>query len=164
MTENSASTPSAFGKACAFMDRLETFLNETVPSHRAVAKEFVSTNEIAGQSYEPRFFKKYIVPNVYRFLTDGEHYEPGNARKALLAEGFADKVLHDLASDTPASRLRYPYKKSIVATLRTAKTDWWATPPRLSHSCPDLALRSPCEHRIVFEGKLFRNGSIAMAK
>jgi|SRR5580704_144328 hypothetical protein len=164
MSEKGASTSSVFGRACAFMDRLETFLNGTVPSHGAVADEFVSTNKRTDQSYEPRFFKKYIVPSVYRFLTDSEHYEPGNARKAVLAEGFADKVLHDFSSDTPASKLCYPYKKSIVATLRTAKTDWWATTPRLSQSCPDLALRSPCEHRIVFEGKLFRTGSVEMGR
>lgn len=34
----------------------------------------------------------------------------------------------------------------------------------VSQSCPDLALRSPCPHKIVFEGKYFREGGLKAAR
>jgi len=165
-----ADTAFVSESAHAFLKRLEEFLSAKFPSHSAISEEFESfpgrPNGLSGgkaESYEGPFFKKYVVPNVHKFLiTKEEKLDPDKAKKALLAEGFVD--LPDFASDTPASKERYPYKKNIVATLRNARNDWWENKASLSNSCPDLALRSPCEHRIVFEGKLFRNGGVEKAK
>ena len=43
---------------------------------------------------------------------------------------------------------------------------WWdkSADSCVSQSCPDLALRVPCPHKIVFEAKYFRNGGIEAAK
>ena len=84
------------------------------------------------------------------------------AIEALLAEGYAN--LKQYAAGTPASKAIYPYKKTLATTLDTARRDWWGTRKVLSNSCPDLALRAPCDFSVVFEGKLFRLGGLDAAK
>ena len=57
---------------------------------------------------------------------------------------------------------KYPFKKSIVASLHDARQEWWQDEGGVHLACPDIALLSPL--KIVFEGKLFRENSQAAAK
>jgi hypothetical protein len=151
-----------------FFKRLESYLNENLPSTDAVNEEIVhakseyqQAGKASAQAYEGPFFKKHIVPTVHKFLiADGLSRDA--AIQALLAEGHLD--LKEFVSGTPASRQIYPYKKTLATTLKTARKDWWGTGKVLSNSCPDLAVRLPGGPSIVFEGKLFRSGGPDAAK
>ncbi len=161
-------SPDRRRRARAFLQRLEGHLDENLPKVAAVREELLKARSEAKQggktgteAYEGPFFKKYVIPAVHDFLM-AEGLSDEKAREALLAEGYLD--LKKYASGTPASKRTYPYKKSMAATLKDARKDWWGDGEVLFNSCPDLALRAPCEYRVVFEGKLFRSDSLEVAK
>jgi hypothetical protein len=145
-----------------FLTRLEAHLNTCIPPHSVISKEFVTVP--GGGDSEPKFFKKYVVPGVFDFLTKMEKLNADTAKNSLLCEGCKTKELRHMCSGTPASKLLYPYKKSIVSTLKNARSNWWDKKASLSNSCPDLALHYPNASKIVVEGKLFRSGGIEPAK
>jgi hypothetical protein len=126
-----------------------------------VKDECKRTGKTGAEAYEGPFFKNHVVPAVHRFLMAGGLSHEA-ATQALLAEGYLD--LKDFASGTPASGEIYPYKKTLAATLKSARKDWWGNGKVLSNSCPDLAVRLPGGPSVVFEGKLFRTGGPDAAK
>jgi hypothetical protein len=126
-----------------FLDKLQQYLNDSIQRD---AKLFASEEQLM----------KYIVPKVYDFLVDREGQTFCDVQKPLLAEGYLSKELKPFTSGTPASNPVYPFKKSIGATLKTARKEWWETGRGLHNACPDFALRAP--HKIIFESKLFRTG------
>ncbi len=112
---------------------------------------------------ETPFLHTYVVEHIHDFLVKESGYTTAAAKNALLAEGASH--LRKFVSDTPQSKGRYPFKKSVIASLEDARQEWW----REQHggvyvACPDIALRSPCEHRIVFEGKLIRGSTEVAAR
>lgn len=164
-------------KAKTFFQRLETHLNSELPNRKMVEAEIAKTKENAKLSgkeigFEPLFFKKYVVPKVSELLTEhlSDAYSTSvgtreaTARGALLAEGYADPDLKKIVCGTPASTQIYPYKKTLAATLKDARKDWWGTGKVLSNSCPDLSVLLPEGPSIVFEGKLFKSGGLEAAK
>ncbi len=166
----SAHSDSATGRQRAreFLLRLEKHLERGLPEASNVVEGILKTQREARQrgktgseAYEGPFFKSHVIPAVHSFLI-AEGLTRDEAIKALLAEGYLD--LLGYASGTPASKRLYPFKKSIAATLKDARKAWWEDGKVLFNSCPDLALRSPCEHSVVFEGKLFRSDSLEVAK
>ena len=172
---NTGDGSSAADKRAAakdFFKRLENYLNTNLPTVTTVnedalqrKKEYLLTKNAKLLDFEPRFFKNHVVCAVTEFLTSKSEYgldRPVAAIQAVLAEGWAD--LRNCASGTPASRQIYPYKKTLAATLKTARKDWWGTGKVLSNSCPDLAVRLPDGPSMVFEGKLFRSGGPDAAK
>ena len=144
---NAADMPSAVDKRATakdFFKRLEKYLNTQLPTIAAVnedasrrKKEYLLTKDAKLLDFEPRFFKQQAVPCVHKFLTDEYGLTPKDAIQALLAEGWAD--LRKFASGTPASKPIYPYKKTLAATLKTARKDWWGTGKVLSNSEPDAS-------------------------
>jgi hypothetical protein len=50
-----------------------------------------------------------------------EGFDPDKAKRALLAEGFADKALGGIASNTPASKLCYPQQKEHRRNTKDGK-------------------------------------------
>ncbi len=136
--------------AFAFLDELRESLRKGIDSSRA------RTYKLEGP-----FLKDQVVPKVHSFLKE-KGYLPEEAREALRAEGYDTAELKQLVSGTPASKPKYPFKKGIAEALRGAKKDWWQKGKGLYACCPDFAIHSP--HKIVFEGKFFREGSIETAK
>lgn len=136
--------------AFIFLQELQTSLQAGI--EHAVAR--------AGRLEGP-LLKEQVIPKVHSFLVS-KGYSDDQARAILLAEGCETAELKRFASGTPASKQRYPFKKGIAQALRSAKREWWQQKKGLYASCPDFALRSP--HKIVFEGKLFRDGSLEAAK
>jgi len=133
-----------------FLGDLNNYLNKIIPIE--TAKDYKKEGD---------FFKLRVIPGVHSFLMS-RGYGTDQAKSALLAEGYGTKELRTLVSGTPASKQIYPFKKWISLALKAASTEWWVKTKGLYASCPDFALRSP--HRIVFEGKLFREGSLQRAK
>ena len=106
---------------------------------------------------ETPFLQTYVVEHIHDFLVKESGYTTAAAKNALLAEGASH--LRKFVSDTPQSKGRYPFKKSVIASLEDARQEWWREHGGVYVACPDTALRSACEHRIVFEGKLFRGST-----
>jgi hypothetical protein len=62
---------------------------------------------------------------------------------------------------------QHPFLKVIGVRPEQVVAQWKGElrdVPRVSRSSPDLALRAPSPHRIVFEAKYFRNGSQTQAE
>ena len=151
-----------------FFIRLENYLNTTLPHASTVNEEIAAgrdeyrrTHKGSALDFEARFFKRHVVPTVHKFLLQDGH-DSSTAKQSLLAEGYLE--LTDYASGTPASKQIYPYKKTLAATLKNAREQWWGEGKVLSESCPDLALRLPSGLNVVFEGKFFRTGGAEAAK
>ena len=136
-------------------DPLE-FLEELQRSLGGIEATVARTYKLEGP-----FLKEQVVPKVHSFLT-AHGFTPEQAKKMLLAEGYKTKELKKFVSGTPASKPIYPFKKGISKTLESAQVEWWQKQKGLYASYPDFAIRAP--HKIVFEGKLFKEGSLKAAK
>ena len=169
--ENPSSEKSS---AKEFLRRLATFLNENIPPRTATRKildDVVRAAKASGdkrQSHmafpEGAFLNTYAVPLIQQYLTNSVGLSGDAARQALLSESYRSQ--RGIASGSPASKNKHPFTKSIGEDLQSIIGRWWNQDgePVASQSCPDLALRSPCPHKTVFEGKYFREGSRAAAK
>lgn len=121
----------------------------------------ISLGDAAKYLLEGPFFKGKVVPGVNSFL-QSLGYSKTEAKRALLAEGCRDPAIKEFVSGTPSSKQLYPFQKGISKAIRSAQKEWWEKGKGLHPSCPDFALLSP--HRIVFEGKLFREGGPQKAR
>jgi hypothetical protein len=86
------------------------------------------------------------------------------ARQALLSESY--KQLSDISSGTPARGVAHPFSKLLGANPQQVINQWkdetHGSP--VIQSCPDMALRSPFPHKVVFEGKYLKQGGIQAAE
>ena len=152
-----------------FLERLEEHLRQALPAWHVIADaaglanddDEIPTEEKRIAFPEVAFLQQFIVTNIYGFLVGQVGLPPSDAKKAVMAEG-ADHLAG--ASDTPYSRDKYPFQKSIVKALSDAQVEWWQPTGRTRNACPDIALRHPCPYRVVIEGKLFRGKGVAAAR
>jgi hypothetical protein len=104
---------------------------------------------------EGAVLNKYIAPGIARFLREEERLEDERARQAFLSESW--KAIPALASRSPSRSAKHPFSK-VIGTTAKQVVQQWKSRSGLTRSCPDLALREPAPHRIVFEAKYFRQG------
>lgn len=167
------------GKAEArqFLQALESFLATELPARsevRATIEEEVARARAAKQkardknesyisSPEGAFFKLLGVEYIHKFLVEKHGMPEGNARIALLSETFRN--CRKFSSNSPRSKEKHPFTKN-EESIRKIVTRWWNPNEKsaVQQSCPDLALGSPCRHRIVIEGKYFRKGGYSAAQ
>ena len=169
--ENSSSEKAS---AKEFLRRLATFLNDSIPPRTATRKILDDVVRAAKASSDKRyrhlafpegaFLNTYAVPLIHHYLTNSVGLTEDDGRQALLSESYRRQK--GIASGSPASKQKHPFTKSIGENLQSIIGRWWNDDgePVASQSCPDLALRSPCPHKIVFEGKYFRENSARAAK
>jgi hypothetical protein len=163
---------SSKADAKQFLKRLERFLNAGLPSAAAMAEDVESVVKQAKTSSDQRHMafpegavlNRYILPLVGRFLREEVGLEDENARQALLSESC--KALPSLASRSPARSAKHPFSKAIGIKPKQVVEQWKGKSglPALARSCPDLALREPAPHRVVFEAKYFRQGGLPRAE
>src|SRR5258708_8371943 len=85
------------------------------------------------------------------------------SQQSLLNEYF--RGTPHFATASPARGRRHPFKKLLGVSPAGIYQQWSdGGEAALSQSCPDLALRSPFPHAIVFEGNNFPGGSRALAE
>jgi hypothetical protein len=127
--------------------------------------EKIKSNRPTGKDvpYEGLFTDEFVLPHVSEYLC--QRVGSAKASIALLAESSAAKQA-GIAFHSPASCQKHLFTKEIGVSLDKIIEQWWAESKKLpvSQSCPDWAFRSPCPYTVVFEGKFFRNGSVAGAK
>ena len=101
---------------------------------------------------------------IHQFLIERSGLTEGDACTALLSESYRNHL--KISSDSPRSKERHPFTKKRVKKWNLLLLAGGAIVDvsPVSQSCPDLALRSPCPHTIVIEGKYFRKGSYQYAQ
>jgi hypothetical protein len=145
--------------ADGFLKELQAYLNNTI-DHSKV-REWVETKRA---NFESDFLNEFVLPRISEYLS--QRLSPDEAKKSLLTEStYARKTL-GIASGTPASPEKHLFTKVLGVPAKTLVELWWGDGEKhpFSQSCPDWAFRSPCEHTIVFESKLFRTGGSEAAK
>jgi hypothetical protein len=173
-------TSDGSGKAEArlFLQAMESFLATELPTRsevRAAVDEEVARARAAkqkspdkNQSYisspEGAFFKLLGIGCVFRFLVEKAAMPEDEARTALLSESFRN--CRNFSSNSPRSKEKHPFTKNVGENIRKIVARWWDKDEKsaVQQSCPDLALRPPCRHRIVIEGKYFRKGGYEFAQ
>lgn|SRR2546425_7091109 len=152
-----------------FLSSLEEYLNRCLPGPaqlveqiRTIVEESKRTGQTPQTNFpEGAFLNRFIVPHLHEFLAKRLGKE--DARAALLSESF--KRLPDYASGTPARSKRHPFSKIIGTQPQAIIRQWRQREAQsLVRSCPDLALRQPCQHKVVFEGKYFATGGALAAE
>jgi len=159
-------------EARKFLATLEGFLKEKIgPSSEVKAaiddiarRAKASTTERHLAFPEGAFLNHYAAPLIHEFLVNRLNLTKESARIALLSESYRHQP--KFASNSPASKERHPFTKSVGEDLDSIVTRWWkdGEGSAICQSCPDLAIGLPCPYKVVFEGKYFRHGSSAFAK
>lgn len=166
-------TPTADAKQAAFrfLEFLEQYLNESLPGPAAMSKRISAiVQESKGSGLAPHttfgeaaFLNQFVAPHVHEFLAEQQGLGKENARRALLSESY--RRIPNFSSGTPARSQLHPFTKVIGTKPQTIIKQWKEIGLKsLVRSCPDLGLRDPCPHRVVFEGKYFSKGGTAAAE
>ncbi len=155
-----------------FLRRLERFMNSHLLATEALARDVEEVVRLAKASTDCRHLafpeavvvNKYITPLMNTFLLEDAGLSAEDARQALLSESWRN--LPSLASGTPARSVKHPFSKVIGVRPKDVVSQWRGKTkrPALMRSCPDLALRHPAPHRIVFEAKYFRQEGLQRAE
>jgi hypothetical protein len=128
----------------------------------AVVRQAKASNDQRHLAFpEGAVLNKYIAPGIARFLRDEERLDDERARQALLSESW--KAIPELASRSPSRSAKHPFSK-VIGIKPKQVVQQWKSKSGLARSCPDLALRDPAPHRIVFEAKYFRQGGLPRAE
>ncbi len=145
--------------AWKFLKGLEQHLGRNIDPSRV--RESIRGSK--GSNYESDFVNAFMLPAISDYLR--QTLSPADAVTAFLTESVGARK-KGLASGTPASANRYLFTKVLGVSAKTLVDMWWGTGKKkpLSQSCPDWAFRSPCQHTVVFECKLFRKGGMVAAK
>ncbi len=169
---NSAATLPSREDAKKFFEDLQAHLNREIPSknrvrervQEAVAKAKASQSERSKAFSEGAFLNEFVIRATHRFLKEEHNLSSEEACRALLSESY--KSHPGIASGTPASEFKHPFRKVLGATAKSVVAQWWHKSDKspVSQSCPDLALRVPCPYRVVFEAKYFKEGGIEAAR
>ena len=169
---NSAATLPNREEAKRFFEDLQAYLHGKFPSkdevkqrvREAVAKAKTSQNDRSKTFPEGAFLNEFAVGAMHEFLKEKHKLSSEEACQALLSESYRN--LPGIASGTPASEFKHPFRKVLGATANSVVAQWWHKSAKspVSQSCPDLALRAPCLYRAVFEAKYFRDGGINAAR
>jgi len=155
--------------AYRFFRALEQYLNEALPGPGEVAtriSEIVRTSKASRTDLHKSFsegalLNHYLLPAIHHFVSQLDGMDPDRARESLLSESY--RAMPAYASGTPARVSRHPFEKVIGASAQSVVRRWKSVNPTVK-SCPDLALRTPCPYRTVFEGKYFSRGGLTAAE
>ncbi len=152
-------------EAFDFFDGLYRYLNERVPAWkdmRVAIKKIVTESKINDDAHkrfpEGALLNTYITPYIHKYLVESMKLSHGQATRSLLSESF--RKLPDIASASPARFEAHPFQKAVGATPQKIMSVWRDENKalRTTRSCPDVALRNPCQYKAVFEGKYFSSG------
>jgi hypothetical protein len=110
---------------------------------------------------EAAFLNSFVLPALTNALRD-DGLDREDACRALLNEYHPS--MRDISLDGPARTVRHPFTKVLGGGASAIYSRWAQGSAALTQSCPDFALREPCRHKIVFEGKYYSNGSLTYAQ
>ncbi len=136
-------------------------LRSSVKTTAALAKEDAAKPHVRRP--EEAFLNTFAIPHLFTELQGRLGLTAEEARTALLAENYRHMLT--MSSGSPARKDRHPFDKTLAPNPTEVMAHWRSGKSNsLRQSCPDFALRSPCPHSIVFEGKYFESGSPTRAE
>jgi hypothetical protein len=155
--------------AFIFLRALEDHLNNSLPEPSVVSRKISDLVRESQASRSDRhlahpesaFLNYFIVKVIHEFLSVQQRLGDEDARKALLSESY--RHFRKFTSGTPAGSQGHPFTKVIGMKPRAIIEQWKSSEPGYSN-CPDMALRSPCPHKVVIEGKYFPKGGLQAAE
>jgi hypothetical protein len=162
--------------AYGFLSDLESHLNSRLPGATAMRRETAALVRDAtalpkrdpgrrSAFPEGAFLNEYILPEFNKYLRENLNLTADDARRALLSESF--RAQHELASGSPVRSIKHPFRKVIGVSPQQVMKMWRGeanVPPLAANSCPDLALRAPAPHSVVFEAKYFTLNGVGSAE
>jgi hypothetical protein len=129
----------------------------------AVDRAKASDRERHSSFAEGALLNRFIIGHLHSFLSAELGFSNADAKRAILSESCRSHP--DLVSGSPVRPGPHPFRKVIGASPRQIMEIWRGKTnlqPLARNSCPDLALRTPCPHRAVFEAKyLSSRGAIS---
>lgn len=151
-----------------FLRSLEDHLNNSLPEPSVVSRKISSlvresqASRSAGHLAHPEsaFLNHFVVGAIHNFLSVQQGLGDEDARKAFLSESF--RHFPKETSGTPVRAQGHPFTKDVGTKPRGIIEQWKRG--ELGYSCPDMALRSPCPHKVVIEGKYFPRGGLQAAE
>jgi hypothetical protein len=154
-------------QAYQFFTALEGYLNERLPSPTVLAGEIKNIVINAKhddsrkhmRSAESAFLNHFVVPHLFRYVSEHPGMDSASARASLLSENY--RHMAGFTSGTPARSEGHPFRKALGVRPEAVVRQWRGETPGkpLVQACPDFALRDPFPFRVVFEGKYFAQGS-----
>ena len=114
--------------------------------------------------HEDAFLLEYAIPLLNKYLVRQSGLSVEQAKQALLTEKY--KHCDDISSGSPVRSLKHPFGKAFSPRPQDIYAKWAEQNGQsaVTQSCPDLALRKPFPHKILFEGKYFRKGGKVAAQ
>jgi hypothetical protein len=155
----------------AFLRKLEHGLVDKLPAadradaeiRRIVAEAKKDADQKHKSGPEYAFINHYVIPTVSELLCAEPGFSADRAKDTLLSEFF--RYTGDVASASPARRVRHPFNKEALGLGTAGIMNRWKGLKQknaLTQSCPDFALTAP--YKTVFEAKYFSAGSTAAAE
>lgn len=107
---------------------------------------------------EDAFLYHYAFPLISEFLIAQGGLTKAQAREALLTEYYRQET--ELSSGTPSRSMKsgHPFGKQFASPQDIYEKWSGNRGAKLTQLCPDLALRQPSPHSVVFEGKYYPRG------
>jgi hypothetical protein len=137
--------------AHSFFQEMERHLQRELPPPRTIRTEVAD---------EESFLVQCAIPAIYTFVSHQPDMDADKAREVLLAESY--RRIRSMASGSPCRSARHPFSKVFgkraAEIVRQWRGDSTGSKRGDIQSCPDLALRAPFLHKIVFECKYFSRG------
>jgi hypothetical protein len=157
-------------QAHEFLLGLEQQLNSALPSTTNV-RQIVTKNGQDAKTDDARshvrwgedaFIDYFVVPTLFQVIQSAASLSEEDARHSLLSEHYR-KIPQ--SKGTPARKELHPFTKVIGESPEAIMARWERVGGRpLKQACPDLALRAPFPHKIVFEAKYFIQTTLAAAE
>lgn len=154
-------------EAYKYLQSLHGMLTETLPDRATLVDEMTNLAQ-DGASYhrirENRFIYHFIVHPLNIHMQSLPGIGAAEAKRALLCEYHAK--VSDIASGNAFRRAGAPFGKSRGKSTSEIIQDWMK--PRstfpINQAYPDLALRRPFPHSIVFDVKYFDSNNVSKAE
>lgn len=153
-------------EAYSFFRSLQEYLNAYLPTTQKIRELIPQIVSASKSSMDARhkafpegaFLNEFIAPGIHSFLCEKHGFTTAGATRALLSESF--RQLSGIASASPARSQPHPFKKALGMSAQDIIAQWRGLKSgnALVQSCPDLALREPCQFRTLIEGKYFDKG------
>jgi hypothetical protein len=164
--------PTKKDQALGFLKALEKTLSDKLPGptemeswiRSTVAAAKTNDKEKQLRYPEAAFLNGQAIPVLFDLVKSHAALSNDEAKRALLNEYH--RTLPEFSCQSPIRWERHPFKKLLGASP-TDIYNGWKNPEvggALTQSCPDLSLRDPFPHTIVFEGKYFCRGSLEYAQ
>jgi hypothetical protein len=159
-----------------FLAELHAYLNAGMPAPAEIRSEIASAVRDAkalpkgdpgrrAAFPEGAFLNNYVLPTIHKFLCGRPGLTADQAKRALLSESY--RAQPDITSASPVRSVKHPFRKVIGVSPRQVMKTWRgeAGVPALAwNSCPDMALRYPAPHNVIFEGKYFTLNAVSSAE